>query len=166
MSSETQERLRRDYWENRILSATPVEIVAMLYQVVLDNLEIAKECLKTGDRIGRSKAVTKSEQGIHELLVALDHSVYPEFSRSSAGLYRYALRQIIDGHAQESERLFQDAIDVLKPLASAWEEVRARSCEEPEEPAVEEPPVEEKKASDPYSAYREPAMTGSRDWSC
>lgn len=171
MSSETQERLRRDYQENRILSAHPVEIVAMLYRVAVDNIAEAMANLRSGDRFARSKAVTKSEQAIHELLIALDHSIYPAFSRSSAELYRYALNRIVVGHAQESVQAFQEAMEALKPLQSAWEQVRAEICEEPQG-AAEEANAEERAepraaVKDPYSAYREDLVAASsRDWSC
>ncbi len=170
MDTTTTERLKRDYLESRILSAHPVEIVAMLYEVAINSLNEAIGHLKTRDRFARSRAVTRAEQAIHELLFALDHSVNAQFSRTSAGLYQYALGRIVAGHAQESEAAFQEALTVLQPLASAWEDLKAGLCEEPK-PAVEAPvetpqPAPAEGFSDPYSAYRQSPAEASRDWSC
>lgn len=163
------ERLRKDYLESRILSAHPVEIVAMLYEVAIDSLNDAIAQLRARDRFARSRAVTRAEQAIQELLIALDHSVNAQFSQTSADLYRYALGRIVAGHAHESERAFQEALTVLRPLAGAWADLKARLVDEPaekaEETAVEEPRVSES-ASDPYAAYRQTTVAASRDWSC
>ncbi|HTS77888.1 MAG TPA: flagellar protein FliS [Bryobacteraceae bacterium] len=170
MDPRTLERMRRDYLESRILSAQPVEIVAMLFQVATTSLAEAIENLKSGDRFARSRAVTRAEQAIHELLIALDHSVHPAFSRTSADLYRYALARIVAGHARESEQAFREALAVLQPLESAWMDLKVRSGGEPLEPSVEESPEEPKMRSpavkDPYEAYRQSPALASRDWSC
>jgi flagellar biosynthetic protein FliS len=171
MDTTIAQRLRKDYLESRILSAHPVEIVAMLYEVAIDSLNEAIGHLKTCDRFARSRAVTRAEQAIQELLIALDHSVNAPFSRTSEDLYRYTLSRIVAGHAQESEAAFQEALTILKPLASAWADLKARLCEEPK--AAAEAPTEQpsnagtESVNDPYEAYRQnPAAAASRDWSC
>ncbi len=170
MDRRTLERMRRDYVESRILSAHPVEIVAMLFQVATSSLTEAIENLKSGNRFARSRAVTRAEQAIHELLIALDHSVHPAFSSTAADLYRYALARIVAGHARESEQAFQEALSVLQPLESAWLDLKVRSSGESQQPLVEESPEEPKPDSpavkDPYEAYRQSPSLASRDWSC
>jgi flagellar biosynthetic protein FliS len=171
MDTTIAERLRKDYLESRILSAHPVEIVAMLYEVAIDSLNEAIGHLKTCDRFARSRAVTRAEQAIQELLIALDHSINAPFSRTSEDLYRYILSRIVAGHAQESEAAFQEALTILKPLASAWADLKARLCEEPksadEAPAETVPNAVEESVNDPYEAYRQnPGAAASRDWSC
>jgi flagellar secretion chaperone FliS len=170
MDTTTTDRLKRDYLESRILSAHPVEIVAMLYEVAINSLNEAIGHLKTGDRFARSKAVSRAEQAIHELLFALDHSVNAKFSRTSASLYQYALGRIVAGHAQQSEAAFQEALTVLQPLASAWDDLKTQLCEEPK--STESAPAEAPQApategfNDPYAAYRQSPAGASRDWSC
>jgi flagellar biosynthetic protein FliS len=162
--------IRRGYFEQRILSAHPVEIVALLFRVAIESLHDAVQHLKSGDRFARSSSITRAEHAIQELLFSLDHSVHPSFSRTAAGLYRYALDRIVAGHAQESEKAFRDALAVLDPLSKAWEDVRARICDDPgagrEVPeASAEPPRESAKG--PHSAYLGAQIPlGSRDWSC
>jgi flagellin-specific chaperone FliS len=162
--------MRRGYFEERILSAHPVEIVALLFRVAIESLHEAVQHLKSADRFARSSSVTRAEHAIQELLFSLDHSVYPSFSRPASGLYRYALDRIVAGHAQESEKAFQDAVAVLDPLSKAWEAVRARICDDQgagpkEAEASAEHPCESAKG--PHSAYLgTQTPLGSRDWSC
>lgn len=159
------ERMKKEYIESRILSAHPVEIVAALYEAAVTGLNEAIGHLRTGDRMERSRAITRAEHAVQELWFALDHSVNPAFSRRSADLYQYALGRMVAGHARESEREFHEALSVLMPLASAWAEVKKRVTAEPQ--ATEETRVESEAqaAPDPYAAYREPGPSTGRDWS-
>lgn len=173
MESETRERLQREYLENRIRSAHPVELVNMLYQVAIDNLKAAIRHLKSHDRLARARAITRAEEAVHELLVALDHSVNAPFTHSLASLYSYCLGRMVEGHAKQSEQAFQEALSVLSTLAVAWKEVKERTCgvlqtgEESGEENVEEaaplPGV-----SGPYAGYglgSEKSLS-SQGWSC
>jgi flagellar protein FliS len=115
----------RDYIESRVLSARPVEIVSMLYEVAIDNLNIAIGCLKAGDIFGRSKAVSKAQSAVHELMSALDPKVNASIARNLAELYDYAQRRIIAGHTRRSEQALKDALGVLSTLSEGWAGVRA-----------------------------------------
>jgi flagellar biosynthetic protein FliS len=132
MESATRERLQREYLENRIRSAHPIELVNMLYQVAIDNLKAAIGHLKTQDRLARARAITRAEEAVDELLVALDHSVNAPFTHRLAGLYSYCLGRMIEGHAKESEQAFEEALSVLSTLAVAWKEVKERTCGVPQ----------------------------------
>lgn len=162
------ERLKRDYIEARVLSATPVEVVAMLFEVAIAGLLEAIAHLKAGERQARSRAITRAEQAVQELIFALNHSVDPRFSRRAEGLYRYALARMVAGHARESEREFREALAVLTPLEKAWGVLKVRITEGPKESAPEAPEAarEDRPAVNPYSAYQQEPVTPGRDWSC
>ena len=171
MDTETSQRLQREYLENRIRSAHPLELVNMLYELAIENLNAAIEYLKTQDRMARSGAVTRAEEAVRELLVSLDHSVNAPFTRTLAGLYKYCLERMVVGHATQSEAAFREALSVLSTLAVAWREIKEQTCGAPksegeaeaEELAAEPGPV----VNDRFAGYREAAATaGSRDWSC
>jgi len=169
MESETRERLQREYLENRIRSAHPVELVNMLYEVAIDNLKAAIRHLKSHDRLARAQAITRAEGAVHELLVALDHSVNAPFTHSLASLYSYCLGRMVEGHAKQSEQAFQDALSVLSTLAVAWKEVKERTCgvsQTGEEDAEEAAPLPG--VSGPYAGYglgSEKSLS-SQGWSC
>ena len=165
----TIQKAHRDYVESRVLSAHPVEIVHLLYQVAMDNLNAAIAHLKNGDAFARSSAVTKAEMAVDELLLALDHSVGAPFTRTLASLYDYVLQQIIKGHARQSEQAFREALAILTTLSTAWTEVRAKvTAEQPlaESTATPEPEPAQP-AEDPVAAYRwgPSAPARSRNWS-
>jgi flagellar secretion chaperone FliS len=164
--AQADSQIHRDYMENRILSAPPVEIVQMLYQVAIDNLNTAIAYLKTGDNLGRSRAVTKAQQAVDELLFALDHAAGASFSRNLADLYNYVRREIIAGHTRRSERAFRNALGVLTILSEGWSEVRTRVLGEHATP--EEQPSEAARVTQISQLYSDPARDPAtpRDWSC
>jgi flagellar secretion chaperone FliS len=168
------ERMRKEYAESRLLSAHPVEVIAMLYEIAIAGLQEAIGHLRSGDRFARSRAITRAEQAVQELLFALDHSKGAEFSRTSAGLYHYALKRMVAGHAKQSEAEFEEALRVLKPLARAWTELKTRTIFEnktgelkgsAESPVEAEAGEEREEVRNPYAAYREGSATSAREWS-
>ncbi len=168
MDTETSQRLRREYFENRLRSAHPLELINMLYEVAIDSLNAAIGHLKTQDRLARSRAITRAEEAVQELLVSLDHSVNAPFTHNLANLYRYCLQRMMEGHANQSEPAFQEALAVLSSLAVAWREIAKRTCEAT---PAKEPPTEPSEPNaiptNPYGAYGASAATAaSRDWSC
>lgn len=175
MDTETLRLVNREYLENRIRSAHPLELVTMLYQVAIDSLNASIDHLKTADHFARSREITRAEQAVHELLVALDHTVQAPFTRTLADLYRYCLERMAAGHAGQSEAAFREALAILTTLASAWNEIKAGICDPPPggdsaaelSPQEQGPLVPEELVSDPYAGYRQsPGIAVARDWSC
>jgi flagellar secretion chaperone FliS len=172
MDSKTLQQVQRSYAEGQVLSAHPVELVHMLYQVAIDNLNAAIAHLKNRDAFARAYAVSKAEEAVGELVMSLDHSVNAPFTHTLSDLYGYVLQRIVDGHARQSEQAFQEALSILTTLADTWAEVKKRVCEADAsieapapEPAAADVPAE---VNDRYAAYSQgvPAVVGSRDWSC
>ncbi|HEY1757503.1 MAG TPA: flagellar export chaperone FliS [Bryobacteraceae bacterium] len=155
-------QIYRDYIESQILSAGPIEIVHMLYRVAIDNLNLAAGCLKSGDIFGRSKAISKAQSAVHELMLALDPKVSASMTRNLAELYDYVQRRIIAAHTRRSEQALKDALKVLITLSEGWAGVRSKSQIASEEQSPAEP---EATLSHLYS---EPPRSPSpaRDWSC
>lgn len=96
----------------------------MLYRVAMDSLEQAIADLKKGDALARAQAVTRAQEAVTELSLALDHSVGASFTHTLASLYAYVLDEILKGHAQQSESAFRKALAILSSLHEAWEGVK------------------------------------------
>ncbi len=163
----------RGYKESRILSARPVEIVEMLYQVAIDNLEDAVRYLKTGEAMERANAVSNAQEAVNELMLALDHSVGASFTRTLAALYAYVQHQTIVGHASQSEAAFEKAKAVLNTLLEGWVGVREKTLasESAAVAPVARPETElstytSQPVSDRSAEYHQEVPVGSRDWNC
>jgi len=170
MPPEILAQARRDYLENQALVTSPTEVVQMLYQVAINNVRSAIDFLKSGDALARARVVTKAEEAVDELILALDHSVGAQFTHTLADLYAYIIQQLVTGHARQSEQAFRDALTILESLNDTWTEVRAKLSAEAEAvddagTAEELEPVAGAKSSDPYAAYHSASVVAGRDWS-
>src|ERR1700733_12461913 len=144
---QADSQAHRDYFESRVLSAHPVEVVHMLYQVAIDNLNAAIACLRTGDNFERSRLVTKAQGAVDELMFAVDPEKGAPLGRNLAELYDYIQRQIIAGHTRRAEASFGNALNILTTLAEGWSGVKTRLLGEsqtqsaPEEQPEQQPEV-------------------------
>jgi flagellar biosynthetic protein FliS len=169
MPPETLAQVRRDYLENQSMVTSPTEVVQVLYQIAINNVRSAIDYLKSGDHLSRARVVTKAEEAVDELILALDHTVGAQFTHTMADLYVYVLQQLVTGHARQSEQAFRDALTILESLNDTWTEVRARLNAEADGGAVSNSPETEPEvvtARDPYASYDSgcPVASG-RDWS-
>jgi flagellar protein FliS len=123
------QQAHREYLENRVFAAHPVERVHLLYQVAIDSVNTALARFKDGDIFARGRAITKAHEAVDELNLALDHSVGAGFTGTISELYGYIQRQLVKGHCQKSEQALQEALSILTTLADAWKEVVVRTLE-------------------------------------
>ncbi len=165
---QTDSHAHRDYQQSRILSADPIEVVHMLYQVAIDNLNAAIACLRTGDNFERSRVVSKAQSAVDELMFALDNEKGAPLGRNLAELYDYVQREIIAGHLRRHEPSFRNALKILTTLSEGWSGVRAQlRAENQGQSVVEETPepVREPVMRGFYGEFAQAQQT-SRDWSC
>ena len=92
------------YLETRILSAQPVVIVEGLYQIAIGALETGLKHLKSGDSMARAAEVSRAQEAVNELLLALDHTAGASFTQTLASLYVYVQEQILRGHFKNRKR--------------------------------------------------------------
>lgn len=168
---ETLQQAHREYMESRILTAQPVAIVEMLYDVAIRSLKIALAELANGDATIRAREVSRAQEAINELMLALDHSAGASFSQRLASLYAYAQQEILKGHARRSAAAFQNAISVLTTLQEGWMGVREQlaGTRQAAEPAYEVEAVgaSAQPRSNRLSEYQPAAADQeSRGWSC
>lgn len=104
----------------KIMSASPAELTAMLYAGAQGALEKARKCLRDGDIMGRSQAVSKAMEIVVELDSALDDSRGGEMARGLRQLYDYVLGELQRGHILQQDQPFANAGTVLSALQDGW----------------------------------------------
>lgn len=114
------------YLENSILSATPLELVAMLYRCAIDAVNEARRCLADGDVAGRVRPINRAFDAVTELNLSLDFEHGGEMAQRLGELYAYISQKIIVGHAQQSAEALEEAARLLVTMHDSWEQI-ARS---------------------------------------
>ena len=108
-------------YTRRITSANKSEIIVIMYDIIEENLTLAKEALDKGDRPAFRNEIKQAVSFVKELLVSLDMSY--EVSKNLASLYIYVSRclnfALVSGKKEEIEA----AEKVLRKLGESFREV-------------------------------------------
>ena len=113
----------------RITSANKSEIIVIIYDIIEENLALAKKALAEGDRETYRNEIKQAISFVKELLVSLDMNY--EVSKNLASLYIYVSRclnfALVSGKKEEIEAARQ----VLRKLGDSFREVAKTDKSEP-----------------------------------
>lgn len=124
--------------ETQVLSASPVELVQLLYRAAIDALAAARLHLAAGDIAARAAAVTRAMNLVGELTQSLDPDRGGALASQLRDLYSYILRRIHEGNYQQQDAPFAEASQLLTTLLDAWQSIEKPVDSYPSGP-VEEP---------------------------
>ena len=130
MSYATASRSSRSaqrYREMEVLSATPGELVLLVYDHLLASLLRARASIAAGDLEARARELGRARDAIAELLATLDRQRGGEVASQLAGLYAFFLKELteigVDPKVARLDRVIamirdlRDAFDAIKPGA-------------------------------------------------
>jgi flagellar protein FliS len=111
------------YLETEVLSASPVQLVNMLYRGALDSLRSALVALERGDISERSRRLSHAEAILGELTVSLDRTRGGDLSRDLSELYDYMQRRIAQANFEQTRAPIEEVCGLLSTLLEAWAEI-------------------------------------------
>ena len=117
------------YLVERVMTASPAELTAMLYDAAVGAVRSAQRLHEAGDFLGASPKVLKAQDIVLELRSTLDHESASADATRLAGdldaLYTWCWTRLLDANLKRDSRGLADALEVLEPLQQAW---RASCC--------------------------------------
>jgi flagellar protein FliS len=120
------------YLENTVLTATPLELVRMLYDCAIEAVRQARNCLAEGDIAGRARPVTWAFDAIAELMLSLDHEKGGAISKNLADLYSYMQQRLLLGHCTQADEHFAEVERLLTSMAECWTQIAASAPPAPQ----------------------------------
>jgi flagellar secretion chaperone FliS len=108
------------YEENRILSASPIELVQILYAAANKAVQRARQFLRAGDIDSRSREITKAQEILIELASSVDSSKAPEFGERLLALYDYLQCRLAEANVQQKDWPLAEVTNLLGTLQEAW----------------------------------------------
>lgn len=106
-----------------VLSASPVELVRLLYRGAIGAVRAARENLEQGDIRGRSRQITKACSIIEELTVSLDKERGGKVAADLAELYVYMHRRLIEANIEQVGGPLAEVEKLLQTLLEAWQQI-------------------------------------------
>jgi flagellar protein FliS len=117
-----------NYLETKVLFASPLELVTILFASAIEALGLARGALAAADPPARASAVSRASAVLMELIQSLDRDNGGELARQLIELYDYILRRIQQGHASGEDQPFSEAIQLLTTLLDGWNQVLAANA--------------------------------------
>jgi flagellar secretion chaperone FliS len=111
------------YREVEIKTATPLELVVMLYDAAIANLHKAQEHLAAREIAPRTRCLNKVSAILTELQANLNFEAGGSVAPSLDRLYRYMKDLIIQANLKQECAPLKEAVKLLSGLRSAWAQV-------------------------------------------
>jgi flagellar protein FliS len=111
--------------DTKILAATPMELVKLLYQAAIEAVQAARRHLTRGEIVERSRSVSRAVEILTELSGSLDHEKGGELSARLAALYDYLQRTLLEANFRQADDGLAQAETLLKTLNEAWSAIES-----------------------------------------
>ena len=109
------------YLVEKVASATPAELIAMLYDKAVLSLKRAQHFFAAGDTDAAYGRIVNASDVVLELRCVLNPAAGDMTVRLEA-LYAWVTSRLLVAASRRDATAVQEALDVLQPLQSAWRE--------------------------------------------
>lgn len=110
--------------ESAVLSASPYQLVVMLFEGACSALKRAEILMDQGDIPGKGQAISKAVNIISNGLQAgLDHSVNSELTGNLDSLYDYMVRRLLEANLRNDKDALSEVQGLLGGIADAWNQI-------------------------------------------
>jgi flagellar secretion chaperone FliS len=113
------------YKEQSILTATPGQLVVMLYDGALRFLFQAAYAMRDGKHLDADARLTRAEAIIDELLTTLDLEQGGEIASRLQGIYVFCNRHLIEARVQRDPSMVEKVSELMGELRESWAQVAA-----------------------------------------
>ncbi len=107
------------YLAQRVLTASPAELTAMLFDACVGSIKLAIRLHEAGEHAAALPKLTKAQDIVLELRSTLNHEAGDLASRLDA-LYTYAWSQLFQAGVRRDTAAARSALEVVEPLQLAW----------------------------------------------
>lgn len=122
-----------EYLKTRVFTATPGELVVMLYDALFQRIRQAIMCLEDREFARAGELLGNGQDIITELMSALRPEEAPELSQNLLDLYGFSKQRLLEGYGTKNAAILEEVVRVLQPLRDAFDEaerqLRARRAE-------------------------------------
>ena len=106
--------------ETQVLSATPTELIGLLFDAAVKTVVEARRHLAEGRIPERGRAVTKTVEIMAELSRSLNHTEGGELSARLAGVYDYVARRVMEANFEQTDGGLAEAERLLRTVQEGW----------------------------------------------
>ncbi len=113
----------QQYQRTQVETASPTQLVVMLYDGAIRFLYRAKERMLAKDIEGKHIHLIKAQKIVMELMSSLDRSRGGEIAVNLHRIYQYMLEQLVEANLYNKSSNIDTVLSMLKDLRESWAEV-------------------------------------------
>ncbi len=125
MTTSTLARAAAAYKETLVESRSPLELVAMLYDGLIQSITKARDAQARGDLREKQLAQSRAMRVMHELQNTLDHEKGGDLANQLGALYVYVSTRLLEANLNKETEGYDEALRLMTPLRDAWAEIAA-----------------------------------------
>lgn len=111
------------YRQQSVLTATPGQLVVMLYDGCLRFLHQAAHAMRDDQQPEARRRLDRAEAILDELLATLDLEQGGVIASRLQGIYVFCAQQLLDARARSEPELIDGVIDLLAELRESWAQI-------------------------------------------
>lgn len=125
---EGHKNYARIYRESSILTASPGQLVLLMYDGALRSMALARVALERPKSDFRrieviNKELLKAQAILSELRRNLNHQVEGDFAKTMDGLYTYYVRRLMEANIRKDKEPVLEVEQLLTVVRDAWAEM-------------------------------------------
>ena len=105
----------------RVTQANRSELIVIMYEIILRDIEYAKEAFAEEDFVTYEKELTQAGRFIHELMASLDYSIGLSYQLMS--LYIFANKELTAARVQRQPEKLSGVTEVFEKLLTGYQKV-------------------------------------------
>jgi flagellar protein FliS len=113
------------YKQQSILTATPGQLVVMLYDGCLRFLHQSAHAMRDGDVVVAGNRMSRAEAIIDELLATLDLEQGGVIASRLQGIYVFCCKQLVEARMNRDADMIDTVSGLLAELRESWAQVAA-----------------------------------------
>ncbi len=117
--------------ESAVLSASPHQLVVLLFDGALSAMKKATILMDQGDIPGKGQALSKAINIItNGLRAGLNHEAGGEISSNLDNLYEYMTRRLLEANLHNDPAAIAEVERLLSNIADAWKQIGPHAVQE------------------------------------
>ncbi|MFN0027163.1 MAG: flagellar export chaperone FliS [Acidimicrobiales bacterium] len=121
LAARNQIAARNQYVKSRTTTATPAQLIAMLYDAAIAAMRSAADAESSGRRSEASEQLVRAQTILTELRCSLNLEAGP-LAEDLDRIYEFVWRQLVRANVTRDSLLVMRCVELIVPLRQAWGE--------------------------------------------
>lgn len=117
------------YQQNQVNTATPQELVLLLYNGGIKFCNHAKKAIEEKNLIEAHRTIIKAQDVLTELQLGLNHDI--EISKNLDVLYDFMKRRLIEANFKKDDAIIDEVIEFFTEFRDTWKQAMDLAKKQP-----------------------------------